>query len=718
MPLPGIPLAEMFSFKDAMNTVVINVMKHTLLVCAGVLVFAVPGTGRAADDTRALGLDAAEEDGLHATRTFLPEDFDRFAPKNALDMLNQVPGFSIRGGGGGRGLGQATENVLVNGQRLSSKSDNIFDQLRRINAGQVERIEIVDGATLDLPGLSGQVANVYTSSGAISGRYEYRTIHRPKYAEPSYFGGEVSASGTLSTFEWSLAYTHGTGRGAAGGPGYIADGFGNRTEDRDILLHFEGEFPKVSGTLKWNGPNGIVANLNANYGRDYTDFSNDEDRDVFTGIDLFRDFDNRFRGYAYEIGGDIDFDLGPGRLKLIGLKRFDSGDQRSDSLFIYEDDSPDTGSRYAAQSESGEHIGRAEYRWEMLGGDWEIDGEAAFNRLDRSAQLYDLDDTGEYVRIPFPSGSGGVTEDRYEMILTHSRTLIEGLTLQLGGGGEYSEIAQTGPGGLTRTFWRPKGSLSLAWKPKQDLDLSLKLSRVVGQLSFGDFLARVFLDVDNANAGNVELVPTQSWQLDFEVNQGLGDWGSSTLKIYSRWHQDYIDIIPLPGGVESRGNIASATLYGIELENTFNLDPMGWEGAKVDINVRLEESSLTDPLTGEDRSFSYHYDRHADASLRHDIPDTDWAWGVGFQYNHALPYYRLREVGRDYEGPIYTWAFVENKDVFGTTVNFQVFNMTDGRAIYKRTVYDGLRDRSSIAFIERRNLSVQPIFRVQVKGTF
>ena len=706
------------SCDDPMKTNRILTLKHLLFTIAAALVLILPQASLAEDDDLESAVLAGADDSVSFGKTYLPEDFTRFAPKNALDMLNQVPGFSIRGGGGGRGLGQATENVLVNDQRLSSKSDNIFNQLRRINAEKVERIQIVDGATLGLPGLTGQVANVYTTGGEVSGRFEYRTMHRPEYAEPSYLGGEISASGSTDTLEWSLALTHDSGRGAAGGPGYLTDGMGNRTEDRDIHLHFEGDWPRIAGTLKWNGPNGIIANLNANYGREFTEFSNDEDRNPFTGIGSFRDFDNKSRGDGYEIGGDIEFDLGPGRLKLIGLERSNDNNAKSDSRSIYDDMSPTTGNHFASRSETGETIGRAEYSWEMLGGDWQLDSEAAFNSLDRTSRFYDLDATGTLVEIPFPNGTGGVTEDRYEMILTHSRELTENITMQLGGGAEYSELAQTGPGGLTRTFTRPKGSISLAWSPQENLDFSLKFTREVGQLSFGDFLASVNLAQNNANAGNVELVPTQSWRLDFEVNKGLGEWGSTTLKLYARWFQDYIDIIQVPVRLESRGNIASAELYGIDWKSTINLDPIGWKGAKLNLTANLQESSVNDPLTKQNRSFSNNYDRYAEISIRHDIPNTDWAWGTGFQYNHVLPYYRLREVGRDYEGPIYTWAFVEHKDFFGMTLNFNVFNITNGRAIYKRTVYDGFRDTAPILFTEHRNLSVQPIFRLTLKGNF
>ncbi len=569
-----------------------------------------------------------------------------------------------------------------------------------------------------MPGLSGQVVNVITQGGAISGSYEYRNTFRPKYAEPSWFGGEISISGSTSRLEWNAAVTHNSGRGATGGPGVITDGLGNITEWRDIHTHFEGEFPRLSGSLKWDGPGSMVANLNAIYSHSLTDFSNDEARDLITGVDRFRDFDNRGRGYNYEIGADIDFEFGPGRMKLIGLESFNNNDVSQDSILIFEDDRPSTGSRFVRQSNSRERIARAEYRWDLLGGNWQFDAEAAFNRLDQVSQLLNLDVTGDFVKIPFPSGTGGVTEDRYEMILTHGRTLGNGLTVQLGVGGENSELSQTGLGGLTRTFWRSKGSLLLAWTSGEGLDLSLKISRTVGQLSFSDFLASVSLEQGNANAGNAELEPAQSWEYDLEIKKDLGIWGSTNLKLYTRWHEDYIDVIPLSGGGESPGNIDSAQLYGIDWNSTINFDSFGWEGAKLDLKLNIEESSVEDPLTGKSRSFSNHFDRGGDISLRHDIPGSDWAWGLGMQYRHVLPSYRLTEVARDYEGPIYTFAFIEHKDVFGLTANLQVFNLTNGRAIFNRTVYTGPRDSSSVLFIESRDLSVQPIFRLQLTGNF
>ncbi|MEO6386892.1 MAG: TonB-dependent receptor plug domain-containing protein [Croceibacterium sp.] len=650
---------------------------------------------------------------------FTPEDFARFAPKTALDMLNQVPGFSVNSEEQGRGLGQASTNVLINGERLALKSESVFDRLNKISATKVVRIEIVDGATLNIPGLSGQVANIIVEGGALSGQFRWETRFRPNYVRPRWFGGSVSINGTAGKVEYTLAVSNPGGRGAARGPTEITDAGGALIEHRETHLAIANDNPKLSGSLKWDGPGTSVGHFNASYQRGFFNLHDDEERTRPGGIDRHRDYDARDRPYNYELGGDFEFALGPGRLKLIGLERYEHSRYSEDAVFIYADNSPNTGGRYASVSGTGEHIARGEYSWKMLGGDWQLAAEAAFNRYNGEAHLFNLDPAGTtFVETPFPNGTGGVNEDRYEAVLTQGRQLASNLSLQIGLGGEYSKLSQTGPMGLTRTFQRPKGSASLSWTPHRGLDLSLRLSRQVGQLSFEDFLARVDLNQNTGNAGNAELVPPQSWNLDFEAKKDLAAWGTTTLKLYGRWYNDYIDFIPLPGGVESRGNIASARNYGANWVSTIKLDPIGFKGAKIDADLTLEDSNLRDPLTGQSRSFSNHFDRRADITLRHDIPSSDWAWGLGVSYNHVQPYYRLAEVGRNYEGPAYTFVFVENKDVFGLAVRAQFFNVTNGRRILDRTVYSGPRDSSAVLFHESRDQAVGPIFDISVRGTF
>ena len=682
-----------------------------------------PTTDDAAESSEASGQGKTDAAPTAGAQVFTPDFFARFSPKTAGDMVANLPGFQINGQDQGRGLGQANVNVLIDGERLALKSESVFDRLGRIPAAKVVRIEIIDGATLGIPGLSGQVANIVTSGGGFSGQFEWNPRFRPGYVRDRWLGGEVSVNGTSGNLGYTLSLSNQGGTGAAKGDTLITDGDGDLIETRYNHLQITNDHPKIAGTLKWDGPGALVANLNASYQRGYFDLHDDEIRTRPDGSVVLKDYDPRERSFNYEFGGDVEFPVGPGKLKLIGLERYERSRYSEDYVLTPQNGDPQLGSRYSNVSESGERIARAEYSWGMAGGDWQLAGEAAFNRFDIAARLFDLDSDGTFVEIPYPEGTGGVTEDRYEMILTHSRKLAPNLSFQLGIGGEYSRLSQSGASGLIREFWRPKGSASLAWTPSKGFDISLKLARKVGQLSFGDFLARVDLDQGNDRAGNAELVPPQSWEADLEFKKDLSKWGSTTLKLQARWYQDFIDWVVFPGEnegelIEARGNVPKARLYGIDWVSTINFDPVGWKGAKLDLHVNVDRPSIEDPLTGQKRRFSGWNDTYISGALRWDIPKSDWAMGGGFDKFHANPYYRLREIGLNYEGPVYTYAFVENKDVFGLTVRADVFNLTDGRRIIQRTVYDGYRNDAPVLFHEDADQSVGPIYQLSVKGSF
>ena len=88
---------------------------------------------------------------VEGSHTYVPADFAQFAPQTALDMLNRVPGFAIKQEEDARGLGQATGNVVINGQRPSSKADTLQTILARIPASRVARVEVGPGDLLIIP---------------------------------------------------------------------------------------------------------------------------------------------------------------------------------------------------------------------------------------------------------------------------------------------------------------------------------------------------------------------------------------------------------------------------------------------------------------------------------------------------------------------------------------------------------------------------------------
>jgi len=649
-------------------------------------------------------------------RTYTPADFARYAPRNALDMLEQVPGFAIRQETIERGLGQATGNVLLNGQRLSGKSNDVVTQLSQVPADDVVRIEILDGATLEIPGLSGQVANVVTQAQGLSGQWEWRPDFRSYNTDPQLTRGSVSVSGSKGSLDYTLGFDNSANHSGADGPTTLYNPDGSVREVRDEAWTGESDNPRLGAQLAWKGATGALGNLNASWQKVFFDYVEDGTRAGPGLPDRVRSVRSRQRGHNYEVGGDYAFGLGGGQLKLIGLARYDHAPTQDTVEVAFADGRPTEGSRFARDGEETERIARAEYRWQA-GGDWQLSGEYAFNRLESVSSLFERDAGGVYQPVPLPGGSATVQEDRYEVMGSYGRDLTPTLALQVAAGGEYSTIEQAGAGGLRRSFRRPKGQVALAWAPSEALDVNVKLAREVGQLDFYDFLASVDLSNDQANAGNPDLVPPQTWSLDVEAVRDFGDWGNSTLRVYAQRIDDIVDTIPIGADGESPGNIDRARAHGIEWKATVRLDPLGWDGARLDAHWQMERSRVRDPLTGVERPISNNLEELAELAFRHDVPGTAWAWGGDLSYSFHARDYRLTEVGRLWEGPVWDSVFVEHKDVAGMTVRASVTNLIGARSFWQREVYVDRRT-GPLDYYEDRDRRIGPIFQFTVSGKF
>lgn len=664
--------------------------------------------------TPALSQGAPAEAG---ESTYEADHFARFAPGTAYDMLAQVPGFSIRQASVERGLGQATGNVLLNGQRISNKSDDVVAQLRRIPASNVVRIEIRDGASLGIPGLSGQVANVVTRASSLSGQWSWRPEFRARFTDPILTRFDVSVSGERGPVEYTVALENQANHSGAAGDTLIYDGFGNPTETR--LDYWTGKVyqPRLSGRFVIHGPGDAVGNLNAAIrGLDYR-FEEDGARVGSNLPDRERAVRDEQDGYDREIGGDWEFGWGVGRLKLIGLERFDTSDYQSAVVIDWADGRPRTGDRLTQSSEEGERIIRAEYGWKPGEADAEFSMEAAFNSLDSTTRLFRLQPDGSEQELAFDNGTARVEESRYEAMGTYGQPLSATLSFQVSAGAEYSQLRQVGAGGLEREFFRPKGQANAVWQASPDDRLTLRLQRRVGQLNFGDFLASANLNSGTSYSGNPNLVPPQSWELEGEWVRDAGPWGTSTLRLYGSVIEDIVDIVPIGATGESIGNLDEATRYGVEWRATTNLDPVGWRGVRVNTRIMLQRSKVEDPLTLEDREISGSLKRLFSIDLRHDVPETDWAWGFGLSHQKNAQTYRLTELSRQWEIPVFGSLFVEHKDVMGLTVRASAANIFSGESYFNRTAYAGRR-LDPISYIEIRDRTIGPIFNLEVRGKF
>ena len=652
-------------------------------------------------------------------RVYTPADFARFAPKTAYDMLVQVPSFSIRTADTQRGLGQASENVLINGERIANKSGGASDQLQRTPASSVDRIEIADAASLGIAGLQGQIANVILkATRKASGQFEYNPSFRAHYAKPELLGGSISYTGNTGPVDYTLSLKNGYGRGAFGGPIRIYDADRVLTEKRHEVYHSEYDEASIEGKFGLDGPGSSVANLTLNYTPYWNPGWRQDHRETVLGETSSRLITVKLDGYHADINADYEFALGPGRLKMIGLRHWEHAPEVDTSVLSFDSGAPATGTRFSRDAHLGETIGRGEYRWKTGNNDWQVTFERAFNSLEQKGGLFELDPDGEFVEVPFPEGSGKVTEVRYESIATLTRPLLSNLDLQVAAGGELSWLDLVGDDLPVRKFFRPKGEVNFGWHPSKTWDVSLKLRRRVGQIDFYDFISQQRLSSDREDTGNPNLVPPQSWEIETEFAHDLGAWGKTRLNLHYYRVEDIIDVIPIGEDGQGIGNLPSADRLGFESTSTLLFDPIGWRGAKLDLTIGAERTRVRDPLTGEKRAITGVQDRWMNAQVRHDIPGTQLAWSAYLQYRHYSRYFYLTEVYSSQDLPWIAGFYVEDKNVLGTTVRLSVDNVFNGRHLLDRTVWEGFRDRTPIAFIERHNQLVGPIFSLSVKGNF
>lgn len=643
--------------------------------------------------------------------------FTRFVPQTASDMVQQIPGFTITELSGDRGLGEASQNVLINGARISGKSNDARTVLSRISATSVIRLEIVDGASLDITGLSGQVLNVVIKPATLTGNFNWNIRFRDRI-KTNPFGGEINLSGKLGAGNFTLGLANnGSFRGGGQGAEINTDAAGRLLYTRNRIGRFQGDRPTISATYGSKSDNGTAFNISGTGQFFWFRGRQEYDRFSPTGPRSFELSTNQENEYNYEFNTDYEAPVFGGKLKLIAFNRFEHSANKGEFSRDFLGLRPIVADRYKQDTDEGEAVIRGEYRWKSGKNDWQISLESAKNFLDSSLTLSERDAQGIFQPVVFDAGNARVEEKRGQFLASYGRPLAKELSVQLSLGAEYSQISQSGANGLTRSFWRPKGSASFAWKASPKLDVSLKAQRKVGQLNFSDFLASVDFQDSNNNAGNPQLVPPQSWIAELELNRSLGKSGSMKFKLTSEFISDLVDQVPITATSEAPGNIDSARLYKAELNGTILLDQFGIKGVKINVSGFLFRSNVTDLITRTGRPISGRGNYGYAVEFRHDITRSNWAYGAELAADRSNAFYRLNYIADEYQTRPGVELYIENKNVFGLKMQARVNNILKSTEFSRETFYAARRD-GPVSRFATTDTNYGLIYRFQVSGTF
>jgi len=218
------------------------------------------------------------------------------------------------------------------------------------------------------------------------------------------------------------------------------------------------------------------------------------------------------------------------------------------------------------------------------------------------------------------------------------------------------------------------------------------------------------------NAGNPRLRPPQSWNVELEASRNLGAFGSIKAKLFAEFINDAV-VQKAIGAGEAPGNIDSARLFGLDWNSTFNFDPLGWKGAKLDVAAQFRNSRLRDPLTGEKRQLSEQLETEINANFRHDIPGSALAWGIDYNLYVQTEGFRLDQHSRFVNSPGTLGVFVEHKDVMGLTVRGGVSNLLGTNERFYRTIHAGRRTNDVLVY-EDRSRYYGLVFDLSIRGSF
>ena len=146
------------------------------------------------------------DESANSTVIYTADSFSQYNPITASDMLDRIPGVSLRGGGpgsgrGNRGLGTGG-NLLINGQRIAGKGNSARDQLDRITAAEVERIEIIrdTSGALNVRGAS-EVINVILLASQSRSSTTVELVNRLNHDNTLETGGSVAWSKQVGNFQ-------------------------------------------------------------------------------------------------------------------------------------------------------------------------------------------------------------------------------------------------------------------------------------------------------------------------------------------------------------------------------------------------------------------------------------------------------------------------------------------------------------------------------------
>ncbi len=695
-------------------------MKGAVIVAAALGLSSVSAQVRAQADVR------SDDNGrLVYEATF----FAQFSPANALQMVQRVPGFTLESGNTElRGFAQAAGNVVINGQRPSSKSDSLDTIIARIPASRVLRIEVASGSAFgaDYAGKP-QVANlILTEEGGVAGTVEGRLSREytgrilPRASASAVFRtGASSFSGSVSYQVFNIVSETGFDRVVA---------LPARAEREYRAKRSRNTEPLTVVALGWGLEQASDRSAHVNAKISFDKWLLRDTGDVFAGGAKVRDdlYTEDHLWITKELSGDLTRPFAKGAIKM-NLLATNRHRDNTDSFAQTAPTGPLGGFYQNFDDYRDERLARLAWtRSGIAGWSVEIGAEGAFNKLRTDLNVFNVDAAGARTRVDLPVDQATVSEKRGEAFVNAGRPLSGNLRLDVALNYELSRIEVTGDVSARRTLKFLKPKVSFDWTPGA-WHTQLTARRTVAQLRFEDFVSGASFNTGQMNGGNADLQPQRKWEFLLTADRRL--LGDGRVKLDLGYNavslvQDRIPLLvldPLSGnlvksGFDAPGNLGSGREFVVRGNLDLPLTRLGLKGGRLSLSGGYLDTSVVDPYTLNDRPFTGATLFTYSAAFRQDL--TAFAWGFDLRGATAPTFFRIRETDKMQGISPRVSAFVEYRPSSRTTLTLGADNVTNASSRRWRTFYKPDRS-SSVPFEEEyRERNPHVLLYLSVKHSF
>ena len=627
------------------------------LICCGTFLSNL-ATAQESLETQVNTVDGARDvdpGATDSTVTYEAVFFDQFNPITANDMLARIPGLNIGVGGNfdgdaGRGLGTGG-NILINGQRIAGKENSANDQLDRLTAAEVERIEIIrdTSGALNVRGAS-EVINIVTIELPSRSSTQVQLVQRLSHDDTYELGGNFGWSTQYGDLQALINIEH--------RPNYV-----NR-DDREIRASLSGD---ILGTLfeediRDQDEQNLSANLSYGIGQhrmqlnaqlgtsDYPRFVNRDFEDFVDDIAVLSAQEELFSNNedSWELGGDYEYRfLNGSRLAFLFVANEETRDFVRERFVAEPISEPLNKNLFIdSQSERSEFILQTNYNVTVnVDHSLRVGFERAVTQLDSALFIANRTGSG-----PVSDQFGGlflnesasnigtrIEEERHEGFIFHNWTINDKSVLESSVVFENSEISQTEIVNKVRDFqfWRP--TFDYRFNFADNFRFRGTITRKVSQLSFSSFAATANEDDRDIDgyAGNPALEPETSWQYEAELEYRLPNDGGviSSSIFYTNIDNKIgrIDATRDPNRPQSAtGNVGPAKEYGWRTRASFRLNQFNLPNAIVSLRLNVLDSEILNPFINQNIRTD---DRGgANIEFQHDITSLNLSYGIDYNY--------------------------------------------------------------------------------------